>query len=40
MKGHGHPSLGSPVSPDHFDLAPFKFNGKINNVNVKYTAAK
>ncbi len=29
-------ALGSPVSPEYFDLAPFKFNGKINQVQVKY----
>jgi arylsulfatase len=29
--------LGSPVSPDYFDKAPFKFNGKIEKVHVKYT---
>jgi arylsulfatase A-like enzyme len=29
--------LGSPVSLDYFDKAPFKFNGKIEKVNVKYT---
>jgi arylsulfatase len=29
--------LGSPVSPDYYDKAPFKFNGKINSMNVKYT---
>jgi arylsulfatase len=29
--------LGSPVSPDYFDNAPFKFNGKIEGVHVKYT---
>lgn len=28
--------LGSPVSLDYFDLAPFKFNGTINEVYVKY----
>lgn len=30
-------ALGSPVSPEYFDLAPFKFNGTINQVQVKYT---
>lgn len=30
-------ALGSPVSPDYFDRAPFKFNGTINEVKVKYT---
>ena len=29
--------LGSPVSLDYFDNAPFKFNGKIERVHVKYT---
>ena len=28
--------LGSPVSPDYFENAPFKFNGKIEKVHVKY----
>lgn len=28
--------LGSPVSLDYFDKAPFKFNGKITSVNIKY----
>lgn len=28
--------LGSPVSPDYYDKAPFKFNGKITSVNVIY----
>jgi arylsulfatase A-like enzyme len=31
--------LGSPVSLDYFDRAPFKFNGTIQQVQVKYTAA-
>jgi len=30
--------LGSPVSLDYFDQAPFKFNGKIEQVHVKYIA--
>ncbi len=29
--------LGSPVSLDYSDKAPFKFQGKINTVKVKYT---
>jgi arylsulfatase len=29
--------LGSPVSVDYFDRAPFKFNGVIDEVRVKYT---
>ncbi|MCC7375443.1 MAG: arylsulfatase [Verrucomicrobiales bacterium] len=29
--------LGSPVSVDYFDHAPFKFNGRIRNVHVEYT---
>ena len=28
--------LGSPVSLDYFDRAPFPFNGSIDNVNVRY----
>jgi hypothetical protein len=28
--------LGSPVSLDHFDQAPFSFIGKIRQVQVKY----
>lgn len=28
--------LGSPVSLDYFDRAPFKFNGKIEKVHIKY----
>ena len=27
--------LGSPVSPGYFDRRPFKFNGKIEKVEVK-----
>jgi hypothetical protein len=29
--------LGSPVSVDYFDAAPFKFNARIEGVHVKYT---
>jgi len=29
--------LGSPVSLDYFDQAPFKFNGTINEMYVEYT---
>lgn len=29
--------LGSPVSLDYFDKAPFAFNGKIETVHVQYT---
>jgi hypothetical protein len=29
-------ALGSPVSLDYADKAPFKFNGKIEQVHVKY----
>jgi hypothetical protein len=29
--------LGSPVSLDYFDQAPFKFNGAIHEVRIKYT---
>ena len=32
-------ALGSPVSLDYYDKAPFKFNGKIENVYVKYLTA-
>ena len=28
--------LGSPVSVDYFDKAPFAFNGKIQQVHIKY----
>ena len=30
--------LGSPVSLDYFDKAPFKFNGTIDKVKVRYTS--
>jgi arylsulfatase len=30
----------SPVSPVYYDRAPFKFNGKINSLNIKYLSAK
>ncbi len=30
-------ALGSPVSPDYYDKAPFKFNGEIEKVFVSYT---
>ena len=30
-------ALGSPVSLDYFDKAPFKFNGRIESVHVQYT---
>nr|WP_324731215.1 arylsulfatase [Pseudomonas sp. IT1137] len=29
--------LGSPVSLDYFERAPFAFNGKVNDVHVAYT---
>ncbi|HEY1196530.1 arylsulfatase [Flavobacterium sp.] len=29
--------LGSPVSESYFDKAPFNFNGKIEDVSIKYT---
>jgi arylsulfatase len=32
-------ALGSPVSLDYFDRAPFKFNGTIDQVRVTYLAA-
>jgi hypothetical protein len=28
--------LGSPVSLDYHERAPFKFNGKIEKINIKY----
>jgi arylsulfatase len=28
--------LGSPVALDYYDRAPFKFNGKIEKINIKY----
>ena len=31
--------LGSPVSLDYFDKAPFTFNGRIDEVRVKYIEA-
>jgi arylsulfatase len=33
-------ALGSPVSLDYHDKAPFKFNGVIKQVHVQYVAAK
>ena len=30
-------ALGSPVSPDYYDKKPFRFNGKIEGVHVRYT---
>jgi arylsulfatase len=30
-------ALGSPVSMDYYDRAPFEFNGTIERVHVKYT---
>ena len=32
-------ALGSPVSLDYYDKAPFKFNGTIEQVHVKYSSA-
>jgi arylsulfatase A-like enzyme len=32
--------LGSPVSVDYYDQAPFAFKGKIDQVKVRYTEAK
>jgi len=32
--------LGSPVSLDYFDNAPFDFNGEIDQVHVQYLKAK
>lgn len=28
--------LGSPVGLEYYDLAPFKFNGTIENTSVEY----
>ena len=33
-------ALGSPVSLDYFDKAPFKFNGTIEQVHVAYQIPK
>jgi len=33
-------ALGSPVSLDYYDKKPFKFNGTIERVHVKYVTAK
>jgi len=33
-------ALGSPVSLDYREKAPFKFNGKIEQVHVKYVMQK
>ncbi len=33
-------ALGSPVSLDYREKAPFKFNGTIEQVHVKYVPAK
>jgi len=29
-------ALGSPVSLDYHERAPFKFNGTIEKINIKY----
>ena len=29
--------LGGPVSDDYYDRAPFPFNGRVDNVNIRYT---
>ena len=31
-------ALGSAVSPDYYDKKPFKFNGTINRVDIKYVS--
>jgi arylsulfatase len=28
--------LGSPVALDYYDRAPFKFNGKIEKIHIRY----
>ena len=33
-------ALGAPVSLDYRDKAPFKFNGTIDQVHVKYVTGK
>jgi len=33
-------SLGSPVSLDYYDKAPFTFNGTIEQVHIRYVASK
>ena len=33
-------ALGSPVSLDYYDKAPFKFNGTIEQVHVGYVTPK
>ena len=33
-------ALGSPVSLDYYDKVPFKFNGTIEQVHVRYVTAK
>ena len=33
-------ALGSPVSLDYREKAPFRFNGKIESVHVKYVMPK
>ena len=32
--------LGSPVALDYYDRAPFRFNGKIEKIHIRYTDAK
>jgi hypothetical protein len=32
--------LGSSVALDYFDRAPFRFNGKIEKINIRYTDEK
>ncbi len=32
--------LGSPVALDYYDRSPFKFNGKIEKIHIRYTDAK
>ena len=32
--------LGSPVALDYYDRAPFRFNGKIEKINIRYTDEK
>jgi hypothetical protein len=37
--GPGWIALGSPVSLDYCEKAPFKFNGTIEKMHVKYVAS-
>ncbi len=32
--------LGSPVALDYYKHVPFKFNGEIDRIHIRYTDAK